>query len=187
MGIFVLLCVIVLYIRTLYRVVVAAGNATMEMSSKQEIPSRTSKTGEIEMQSASTQTNNSPPRSTSTDSPPIHMAVRLQHVAVKLVQNICKNTLLGFIGLTSTLLLNVRTIYLLGIYADGDPIMWRCLASLDGAINIICMYLIFVWTDRQYNFLCFACDRALRRGCILMTKKSIIKKETQKDLQVAVR
>ena len=103
--------------------------------------------------------------------------VTLQETQMKLVRNVTKNTLLGLIGLVSTIMLNVKTSYEWIIDAKPDPSLWRSLASFDGAINIITMYLIFGWTAWQYNKSCKYCHNGMENLCVWCTKRSILRQD----------
>ena len=104
------------------------------------------------------------------------MSVTLEENQLKLLRNITKNTLLGLIGLSSTIVINIRVLVTFITNTRTDAGLWRCMWSFDGAINIVVIYLIFAWTTRQYNKLCYVCHKGVKQCCVRATKYSILKK-----------
>lgn len=105
------------------------------------------------------------------------ISVTLEQAQLKMVRNITKNTILGLFGLLSTVVINIKTSIEWIADLRTDATMWRCMASFDGAVNIIVMYLIFGWTASQYKKICFYCHTGMQKCCIRATKKSIIRKD----------
>ena len=105
------------------------------------------------------------------------VTVTLEQAQLKMVRNITKNTLLGLFGLLSTVVINIKTSVEWIADLRTDATMWRCMASFDGAVNIIVMYLIFGWTAVQYGKICIYCHTGMMKCCVWATKKSIIRKD----------
>ena len=161
-----------LYIKTLFQITVKAGDTESHIDVSSRTRSGTTemvnipKSGEI----ITINVNNKGKQKEN--------EVNLRQAQLELIENMTKNTLLGLIGLLSTMMLNVKTVYEWIIDERGDPSLWRCMSALDGAINIGTMWLIFSVTKRCYNVLCKYPHYGLNKGCIWTTKKSVINNKT---------
>ena len=114
------------------------------------------------------------------------MEVELEQKQLRMIGLITKNTLLGIIGLISTFLVYIMVMIEWILQIENDPISFRLICNIDGAVNSVCMYLIFNWSDNVYQQLCCFCDVGIRKYCIWITKKSV-KREISRELIEAQR
>ena len=87
---------------------------------------------------------------------------------------IVKNTNLAIWGLTSSMFVHLYGI-LIQPYVMNEDLAYHTAMALDGAINIICIYLIFRFCDWDYGIICKCCDQCLGIFCKYFTEKSLMK------------
>ena len=102
------------------------------------------------------------------------------HVNVneKIVQTITKSTLLSLIGILTSMWLNWEML-IDAIQETSDGVLFRALASFDGAVNVICMYLVFSFAKTYYDFGCKLCHNGMSKCCLCVTKKAVLRERTQ--------
>ena len=64
--------------------------------------------------------------------------------------------------------------------------MFRSVYAVDGAINVICIYLAFNWNSFIYKRLCFYCDKGIRKCCLSVTKQSAKRKITEDFIETQI-
>ena len=102
------------------------------------------------------------------------------HVNVdeKIVQTITKSTLLSLIGILTSMWLNLEML-IEAIQETTDGVLFRAIASFDGAVNAICMYLVFSFAKTYYNIGCRLCHNGMSKCCLCVTKKAVVRDRTQ--------
>lgn len=191
-GSIVSIVVMYLYIKILYKINVECGRVVSEFSFTSREVSAKSNTTTVDISTVSThETADSVPAqspmegdegSTSTKQTYAESNVTLAKTQVKLVKNITKNTLLGLVGLSTTIMMNIKISIDFIVNAKADATLWRCMWCFDGAVNIIVMYLIFGCTAAHYNKICFYCHKGIQKCCIKATKVSIARNNTETEM-----
>eukprot|EP01084_Bolivina_argentea_P254189 427259_1 len=110
-----------------------------------------------------------------------NMEIELRDQHIHMIGLITKNTLLGIISLTSTFLVYGAVIIEWMLHAHMDPLAFRIMKNFDGAINSICMCLIFSWSGYVYNTVCNCCDGQMRKCGIWITQKAVRRQISQSD------
>eukprot|EP01084_Bolivina_argentea_P072725 132038_1 len=91
-----------------------------------------------------------------------------------MVNTITKSTLLSVIGIMSSFWLHLE-MFILAIKSSSDGALFRAIACFDGAVNIICMYLIFAFAKPYYKIGCKWCHIGMSKCCLCVTKKAVLK------------
>ena len=104
------------------------------------------------------------------------------HVNKKMIGIATKSMLLSLIGIISSFWLHIEMIIRFA-RDNTDGVLFRALASFDGAVNLICMYLIFGFAAPYYDVGCKCCHFGLEKLCKKFSKKAVIYKQgTDTDL-----
>mmetsp|Transcript_36646 Transcript_36646/g.60328 ORF Transcript_36646/g.60328 Transcript_36646/m.60328 type:complete len:420 (+) Transcript_36646:34-1293(+) len=183
--IFVDVVVMLLYVAKLYQVMVMNGEI-YERSSQAASRREGSKFSALQLTSTTTagksvtsdgergaETNTvSTPRPENDDAAESDVEIKLSET---LVNSVTKSTLLSLIGILSSFWLHIEMMVLI-IKDDTDGVLLRAISAMDGAVNIICMYLVFAFSSKYYNFGCKCCHNGMRHICERWAKKSVISK-----------
>eukprot|EP01083_Nonionella_stella_P095106 266927_1 len=102
-------------------------------------------------------------------------------VSHKLVRTITKTTLLSLIGILTSFWLHLEMMAS-GIKGDTEAVLYRAIASIDGAVNIICMYLIFAFARPYYDIGCKWCHIGMSKCCLFVTKKAVLKAKQKNEI-----
>ena len=106
--------------------------------------------------------------------------IKLGRSQMRIIYMITKNALLGVIGLTSSMILYGYVIMEWVLHLEPDPMAFVSFATLDGAINCVCMNLVFSWSTAIYDRVCCVCHFGVASCCVSCTKQSIKKQLSQK-------
>eukprot|EP01083_Nonionella_stella_P135168 411155_1 len=92
----------------------------------------------------------------------------------KMVRTITKSTLLSLIGILTSFWLHLEM--LVGaIQGVTDAVLHISVASVDGAVNIICMYLIFGFARPYYDLGCKWCHIGMSKRVMVVTEKALVR------------
>jgi len=107
------------------------------------------------------------------------------HVDKNLVRTITKSTLLSLIGIMTSFWLHIEMI-VMAIKGESDGALVRALASIDGGINVICMYLVFAFARPYYDIGCKVCHVAMSKCCIVATKRAVVRAHSTTMTELSV-
>eukprot|EP00487_Bulimina_marginata_P007426 TRINITY_DN28631_c0_g1_i1.p1 TRINITY_DN28631_c0_g1~~TRINITY_DN28631_c0_g1_i1.p1 ORF type:complete len:107 (+),score=17.81 TRINITY_DN28631_c0_g1_i1:50-322(+) len=85
-----------------------------------------------------------------------------------------KSTLLNSIGLLTTICLQI-TVIAMSSQHYVDDMFCRAIASFDGAMNVVCMGLVFAFAAPYYKVVCRICDIGMSKCCICITEKAVLR------------
>lgn len=109
--------------------------------------------------------------------------IKLGRAQMRIIYMITKNSFLGVIGLTSSMILYGYVIMEWILHLEPDPMAFASFATLDGAINCVCMNLVFSWSTAIYDVLCCVCHYGVASCCVSCTEKSVKKQLSQDRVQ----
>eukprot|EP00483_Globobulimina_turgida_P000120 UN00120 len=92
----------------------------------------------------------------------------------RLLKTITKSTLLSVIGLLSSFWLHIE-MFVKFIENNTDGALFRAIACVDGAVNVIVMYLIFAFARPYYEIGCKWCHIGMLKCCSCVTKKAVLR------------
>ena len=99
---------------------------------------------------------------------------------------ICKNTNLAIWGLTSSMFPQLYGRLIFSLRVVPNNLSYHTTIAIDGAINIVCIYLIFRFCDKEYKKICKCCNQCLSKCCIFFAKNSLTKIAERRVRELAV-
>ena len=105
------------------------------------------------------------------------------HVDTTMIGTATKSMLLSLIGIISSFWLHIEMIVLIA-RDQSDQVLFRAIASFDGAVNILCMYLIFAFAKPYYDIGCKFCHFGLEKLCKKFSKKAVIHRANSEKSEI---
>eukprot|EP01084_Bolivina_argentea_P072726 132039_1 len=99
-------------------------------------------------------------------------------VNAKFVRTITKSTLLSSIGIAATFWLHLEQL-VMAINGRSNAVLFIAESCFDGAVNVICMYLVFSFAKQYYDITCKWCHIGMYKCCTRVSKKVVLKKRSR--------
>ena len=111
--------------------------------------------------------------------------LELDNHQLNFMKFIIKNSNLAIWGLISSMFPQIYGLLVSAQIVSNDVKYYSALA-MDGAVNIVCMYLIFKFCEREYGIICRCCDKCLGKCCIYFAMRKLNNIAAQKESELAV-
>ncbi len=102
-----------------------------------------------------------------------------------LVDVVAKSTLLNLIGMSSSCMLIGYLIYLVETRTI-DPMFGVGLRCIDAMINTLCIFLVFGFSAKYYDFGCKCCHFGMSRCCNKVAESMVRRKNVKENMSVAL-
>eukprot|EP00484_Ammonia_sp_Unknown_P007588 CAMPEP_0197073120 /NCGR_PEP_ID=MMETSP1384-20130603/210443_1 /TAXON_ID=29189 /ORGANISM="Ammonia sp." /LENGTH=411 /DNA_ID=CAMNT_0042511949 /DNA_START=55 /DNA_END=1290 /DNA_ORIENTATION=- len=179
--------VMILYIQRLVEVTVMNGQITNATSTEDEDKTTTTQTAEVELQTTGGRGGFNEGEEEQSDGIQTGIEGKLKvktkvTVDEKFVQTITKSTLLSLIGILTSFWLHIEMLVLIS-QDESDGVLLRAVGSFDGAVNVVCMYLVFGFASPYYRVGCKWCHFGMRKLCKKYSKQMVLRKASEKTGQ----
>ena len=165
-AVFVDIAVMIYYIQRLQKVTIMEGSITSHTRMRSKSGKGIKYVIELEAKKSGMK---------GTDSYVEHVTEKEVHIDAEFFDSMTKSTLLSLIGLCSTLWLYLHHL-VMAMDENSDGIMFRAIACVDGAINLICLYLMFSFAKPNYDVGCRFCHKGMSVCCVWFAERGVLRK-----------